>query len=185
MVSPLQASINFLQTFGFFDIVLPFILVFALVYAILEKTKIMGKEGEEPKRNVNALIAFVFGLFVVAATNIVDVLKDALPVITLILVIIISFMLLVGSFHGDKEFSFAENKYWRRFLTILLFISVLLVFMNFIKTDDGDSWLKTFWDYLIDNIDSGPVVSSLLFLAIIIFVVWFIGYGGKERESDK
>ena len=186
MVSPLGAAIDFLEAFGFFDIVLPFILVFALVFALLEKTKILGKEGDEPKRNVNALVSFVFGLLVVAATNIVEVLNEALPVITLILVILISFMLLAGSLHGDKEFTFAENKYWRRFLTIVLFFAVILVFMNFIKTDSGNTWLETFWDYVRNNLDSGPVVSSVLFLAIIIFVVWFVGYsGGKNKDGDK
>ncbi len=185
MVSPLQAAIDFLQTFGFFDIILPFILVFTLVYAILEKTKILGKEEEGGKKNVNALVAFVFGLFVVAATNIVNVLKDALPVITLLLIVILSFMLLVGSFHGDKEFSFfAENKGWRIFLTVVLLIGIILIFMNFIKTKSGDSWLEVFWDFATNDFNSGPVVSSVLFLAIIVFVVWFVGYGGK-KEGDK
>ena len=185
MVSPLQAAVDFLKSFGFFDIILPFILVFTIVFAFLEKTKIFGKDGESAKKNLDALVAFVFGLFVVAATNIVDILKNALPVITLILIILLSFMILVGSFHGDKEFSFAENKNWNRFLTIILFISVLLTFMNFIHTDSGDTWLESFWDYVTDNFNSGPVVSSVLFLAIIIFVVWFVGYSGEKKDGGK
>jgi hypothetical protein len=180
MVSPLQAAVDFLKSFGFFDIVLPFILVFTIVYAILDKTKILGKED---KKNVNALVAFAFGLFVVAATNIVDIFKDALPIITLVLIVLLSFMILVGAFHMDKEFSFAENVAWRRILTIIMFVAVILIFMNFIEADSGNTWLEEFWDYVSGDFDSGAVVSSILFLAIIIFVVWFVGYGGKNKEG--
>ena len=188
MVSPLQAAIDFLESFGFFDIVLPFILVFALVFAILEKTKILGGGGEgekEPKRNVNALVSFVIGLFVVAATNVVEILRDALPLITLVLIVLISFMLLVGAFHGDKEFSFAESKFWKWTLTLILFVSVLLIFANFIETGSGDTWLEAFWEFVTEDFESGPVVSSILFLGIIIFVVYVVGYAGKNKESDK
>ncbi|MFH1592877.1 MAG: hypothetical protein ABIB47_05930 [Candidatus Woesearchaeota archaeon] len=184
MASPLQTSIDFLESFGFFDIVLPFILVFTLVFAILEKTRILGEEDKHPKRNLNALVAFVIGLFVVAATSIVNVLRDSLPVITLILVVLLCFMLLVGAFHGEKEFTFAESKGWKIFLTLVMFISVLLVFGNFIKTDSGESWLEVVWDFAKGDLGSGPVVSSVIFLAVIIFVVWFVGWGGKKGGGE-
>ena len=185
MASPLQVSIDFLEAFGFFDIVLPFILVFTLVFAILEKTRILGEEDKKPKRNLNALVAFAIGLFVIVATNIVEILKNALPVVTLVLVVILCFMLLAGSFHGEKEFSFAERKGWRIFLTVAVFLGILLIFGNFIKTKGGKSWLELFWDFVQDDLGSGPVVSSAVFLAIIVFVIWFVGYGtGKKGGGE-
>ncbi|MEK6922952.1 MAG: hypothetical protein AABX08_04095 [Nanoarchaeota archaeon] len=185
MASPLQVSIDFLESFGFFDIVLPFILVFTLVFAILEKTRILGEEDKKPKKNLNALAAFVVGLFVVAATNIVGVLRDSIPVITLLLIVLLSFMLLVGAFHGEKEFTFAESKGWRSFLTVVMFIGVLLIFGNFIKTDSGETWLEVFWDFVQEDLGSGPIVSSVIFLAIIIFVVWFVSYGKFGKEGGE
>ncbi|MBM3199831.1 hypothetical protein FJZ53_02750, partial [Candidatus Woesearchaeota archaeon] len=68
--SPLGGAIEFLKEFGFFDVVLPFLLVFTIVFAVLEKTKIFGG-GKESKKNINAMIAFVFALFFVSATNLV------------------------------------------------------------------------------------------------------------------
>lgn len=183
MASPLQGSIDFLESFGFFDIVLPFILVFVIVFAILEKTRILGEEDKQPKRNINALVGFVIGLFVVAATNVVHVLREALPLITLVLIVLISFMLLVGAFHGEKEFTFAESRGWRIFLTLVMFIAVLLIFGNFIETDSGETWLEAFWDFVTGDLGSGAVVSTVIFLAIIIFVVWFVGWGGKENKG--
>ncbi|MEK6934609.1 MAG: hypothetical protein AABW46_01900, partial [Nanoarchaeota archaeon] len=95
MVSPLQSAIDFLDSFGFFDIILPFILVFTLLFAIFEKTEILGKN----KKNLSALASFAIAFFVVGATNIIPVLKEALPMISLILIVIISFLLLYGSLH--------------------------------------------------------------------------------------
>ena len=44
MASTLQNAIEFFKAFGLFDIVLPFLLVFTIIYAILEKTRILGHE---------------------------------------------------------------------------------------------------------------------------------------------
>ena len=46
-------AIEFLQEIGFYDVVLPFLLVFTVFFGVLEKTKIFGtedKEGLMPKR---------------------------------------------------------------------------------------------------------------------------------------
>ena len=76
MPSPLEIAVNFLKDFGFFDVVLPFLLVFTIVFAVLEKTLILGKEeNNKPKKNIDAMVAFSIALFVVAASNIVDVLQ--------------------------------------------------------------------------------------------------------------
>jgi len=51
MTSPLVNAIEFLKEFCFFDVVLPFLLVFSITFAVLEKTRILGVEsdGKTPK----------------------------------------------------------------------------------------------------------------------------------------
>ena len=44
MVTPLNNAIEFLREFGFFNVVLPFLLVFTVVFGILEKTRLFGTE---------------------------------------------------------------------------------------------------------------------------------------------
>ena len=79
MVTPLGRAIEFFREFGLFDIVLPFLLIFAIVFAVLEKTRILGvnKVGDEeiPNKNLNAMVAFVLAMIVVAAANIVSVIN--------------------------------------------------------------------------------------------------------------
>ena len=189
MVSPLGIAMNFLEKFGFFDVVLPFLLVFTLVFAILEKTKILGTEkvkGEVvPRRSINSMAAFAIAMFVTAASQIVEILKQALPMIILVLIALISFMMLAGSLLGSKEFSFEKNRGWKIFLTVVLFISIILIFMGVIKHESGDTWLKIVWDYIVENWASGPLISSIIFLAVIILVIYFVvkPSGGKTETE--
>lgn len=178
MTSPLGIAIDFLEKFGFFDVVLPFLLVFTLIYAILEKTKILGTEkvkGEDvPRRNINSMTAFAIAMLVVAAGQVVQVIREALPLIILVLIAIISFMMLAGSLMGSQEFSFKDRPGWKVFLTVVLFISVILIFLGVIKHKSGETFLSIIWNYIVENWASGPLISSIIFLAVILLVIWFV-----------
>ncbi len=192
MPSPLEIAVNFLKDFGFFDVVLPFLLVFTIVFAVLEKTMILGKEkvgGEDkPKKNIDAMVAFSIALFVVAASNVVAVLQQSLPMVTLVLIVIISFMLLMGSFMGTGEFSFNNYKYTKYFLVLFLIIGISLIFLGAIESDNGDSWLRVIWDYVQENWFTGPAFSGIVFLGIIILVILYVldaFPGGAEGQQGR
>ncbi len=180
--TPLGAAVDFLQDFGFFDIVLPFLLVFTVVFGILEKTKIFGTEGagetKTSRKNINSMVAFVVAFFVISTKEIVQSLKVSLPQVSLILVFLISFMLLAGSFFtSEKEFSFAERKGWKVFLTLTLFVSLLGIFFNAI------GWLDPILDYFLSGSNS-TLSSVFILLAIIVLVVVFIVKEGKEESPS-
>ena len=92
MVSPLASAVNFFKEFGLFDVVLPFLLVFAIIFAILEKTRILGTEKidkeDVPRRNLNTIVAFVIGMLVIATNKIVTAINQALPNVVLLAVFI-------------------------------------------------------------------------------------------------
>src|SRR3989344_1053077 len=95
MASALGNAIEFLKNFGLFDVILPFLLVFTITFAILEKTKVLGHDkNKEPKKNLDAMVAFAIAFFVVAASNIVQAIQASLPAISMVLLIIVVFMLL-------------------------------------------------------------------------------------------
>src|SRR3989344_1153270 len=115
-----------------------------------------------------------FGLFVVAASNVVGILQESLPLVTLVLIIILSLMLLVGSFMGTGEFSFNNFKYTKYFLVILIIISVIAIFLQSTKTSDGSSVLENIIDYIKENWFTGPVFSGFVLLVIIILVIIYV-----------
>lgn len=92
--------ISYLQQQGVYDVILPFLLIFAIVYGILEKTKIFGstKKGdkEEAKHNINTIVAFVIAALLIIQTSIVEILNSFLPRVALVIIVALIFLILVG-----------------------------------------------------------------------------------------
>jgi len=181
MATALGSAMEFLKNFGFFDIILPFLLVFTIVFGILEKTRIFGVEKvgdkEYPKKNINSMIAFVIAFFTVATKEITQSLQVSLPNVALVLIIIVCFMMLAGSFMSDKEFSFEKRKGWVVFLTLVMFISVVLIFLN------SFGWLTPITSYVGQNTET--VVIPVVLIAVIVGTIAFVVGGGPKEKSEE
>lgn len=183
MSSPLTNAVEFLRAFGFFDVVVPFILVFTIVFGILEKTRLFGTEkvdgNDVPRKNLNAMVAFAIAFLVIAATKIVEIIQLSLPQIMLLLVIIIAFMLLVGTFLGDKAGSFASNyPKSAKFFMFLAFVAIVLIFLNIfgLLTPTYNTTASFF---------SGAGGGSVLLLLISLGAIWFVMKGPGKKEEGK
>ncbi len=185
MVSALGKAVEFFREFGLFDVLLPFLLVFSIVFAILEKTRVLGEENNMPKRSLNAMVGFVVGMLVIATNKIVNIINTALPNITLLAIFIVMFLMLVGIFYGDGTFNFAnQHSATTMGFMIALLIGVILIVLQAVKMDDGRSWLGYGWDYLMTNA-SGSVVGSIIFGIIAIAgVVWLVTSMPKPGASS-
>ena len=58
MATSIQEVLQLWANLGFFDYVLPFLLIFAIVFGVLNAIKIFGKEN----KGINAIIAVAVGL---------------------------------------------------------------------------------------------------------------------------
>ena len=76
---------------------LPFLLVFVVVFSILEKAKILG----EDKKAADAIVAMVIAFIFVGVASVVDVTLKFIPIISLMLILILGFLLMFG-FAGIK-----------------------------------------------------------------------------------
>lgn len=125
--TPLTKAIEILRSFGFFDTIIPFILVFALVYGILRFTKVLG-DPDQPKTNaVNVVISFAIAFLVIATTNVVKMINALVPNTTLLLVVALMALLLLG-FVGFKTQSYIESSKAGKIIAvviILIFAGVL------------------------------------------------------------
>lgn len=122
-----QNTFQQLQSWGFFDVVIPFALIFAILYTVIdtvpflrdEKTK-KGKdaEGKEinifvgEKRNIRIVIALAISLMAVVphvigvypgGVDIVQVINQFLPETTLVVVTLLILSLLTGLMGGDAN----------------------------------------------------------------------------------
>lgn len=170
-VSAFRGVIDFLGQLGVYDIILPFLLVFTIIFAILEKTKILGVEKlgdhkEVTKKNINSIVAFVVAFLVIASTQLVAVISQVMANVVLLLILGVSFLLLVGVFFGDKEFTLEHFPGWVKFFMILMFIGVVVIFLNALD------WLKfifalfVYWD--------AQWAVSIVFLIIILGFIFYI-----------
>jgi peptidoglycan/LPS O-acetylase OafA/YrhL len=187
MVEPsvLQGTLGFFERLGLFDVVLPFILVFTMVYAILEKTKVYGlekvtengKQVEYPRKNLNSMTAFVIAFFVVASSQIVAIINQTLQHVVLLLVLIICFMLLVGALHTGKDPYEVTGK-WRSLFMIIIFIAIIFIFLNAIGVLSG--W----WEYLMRHWSSNAVAGIGLFVLILVFML-YVTHEKKPEAAKK
>jgi len=188
MVTPLGKAIEFFRDFGLFDVVLPFLLVFTLVFAILEKTRILGtlktKEGDIPNKNLNAMTAFVVGLLVVATANVVRTINESIPNIIILVVAGVSFLLMIGVFLKSEELNFkSQHKGWYTAFVIIMFIAVVAIFLNSIYDADGNSYLEVAGFFILENWDTA-IITSLLFLGAMLLAIWYITHDKKDKTKE-
>src|SRR3989338_6710532 len=142
--STFRGIISFFGDIGIYDVVLPFLLVFTIVFAILEKTRVLGVDKVEGdsyhKKNINALVAFVTAFLVIASTRLVALINEAMANIVVLLLLSVGFLLLIGSFYKEGEEVFLEGGL-RTFFMVIMFIGITLIFLHAVKTDDEQSWL--------------------------------------------
>lgn len=123
-VSPLTNSIELLQKFGFFQVVLPMILVFAVIFGILEKFKIFG----EDRTNINAVVAFVIAFFTITSTPIVEAMNNLIPQTSLLLVVALLAIMLFAFFGLNPQDKFEGMGKWAwlgALVLIIIFLGIL------------------------------------------------------------
>lgn len=103
MPSIFENVVLFLDSIGFTQVVLPFILVFTLVFTFLEKTKVLGQENGKPKTKFNVMVSFVIGFFVIAAIDVLNVINIIAQYIALIVVGAIMLAVILGILGVKKK----------------------------------------------------------------------------------
>lgn len=176
--------LDFFARIGIYDVVLPFILVFTIVYAIMERTRVFGTEkidGKEyTKRNLNAMTAFVIGFLVIASSRLVETITSVSSNVVVLLMLGVFFLMLIGSFYAQGEIGEKGVSGWiKTVFIIIMLIGIIAIFMNALKTDSGETWLDYSLGYLAANWSS-TAVASIILIGLVVLFIW-----GLTRESGK
>jgi hypothetical protein len=185
-----------LRDIGLLDVILPFMLVFVVIFAILQKTPILGT-GDEAKK-YNLIVALVIGLLVVVPhviyggaagdgeltlttkggrhyPDVVDIMNNSLPTIAIWIIAILAVMLLVGMF--DQKLRVSEFKTWIFWGAIIIVFYVFAVSANWFS---APGWL----DWLHDRTNQAILLILLVF-GLVIFYITKKEPTEEERERAR
>ena len=156
-----------LQHWLFTRFAFPFLLVFFIVFAILEKTKLLG----EGKKQLNALIAFIIGLIFIAFAYPVDVVNNLILFLSVALIVVFIALIIWGFVSGETK---VESKGVKVGALVVLMIAVIIavlwatgVYDNLTDWISSQNWSSTFW-------------TSLLFIVVIAIALSLVLKGSKD-----
>ncbi len=154
------------------ETILPFLLVFTIVFAILQKSEVLGKG----KKQVDAIVGLVIGLLVISFGQAVGIILQMTYFLSISLVIILVFMLLIGSFTKEGKFFEEMPKGIRWILIIASLISVIVAVL----------YITDAWEYLYSLFFKGSestFVVNLIFLVIVVGVIAAVLYGSTDKKN--
>ena len=138
---------------GFFSYVLPFLLIFALVFGILTRTQIF-----KDNKGINAVIALVVGLLALQFDFVPIFFSEIFPRLGIALSIILALLILAGLFFDP------ENKIVNYGL---LAVGVIVFLVVLIQTAGWVGWTSGFFFY-----DRWPTILAIIVvIALIAFVI--------------
>ena len=150
----------------FSEIVFPFVLVFTLLFAVLEKTKIMGEN-----RQNHALVSLAIAMILIA-TPARTVVSKLAPFFAVVAVILLIFMLLWGFIlQTGKEPLRIEGNLKTIFLIVLLASLAIAIIAS-----------TGYWDWVVNFLSSekGFVINAITLVVIGVAAWLVVKYSGGK-----
>ena len=176
--------LTLLNNLGLFNVILPFLLVYAIMYGILSKYKILGDpfaEGDKGKvaRSLISIVSASTGFFIVGSANVVLSLKTLIPYVVLFLLTVFFLILAISPFLQREEKS-GEVQMGNRTRTILLASSIIIFTLMVI-------FILGLYNYINSALTS-PVLSlsqSFIETLAILTIMLGIAYWAVKPEKDQ
>ncbi len=165
-------AIVYLDSMGLTDIVLPFVLIFSVLYAILQKIAIFQDKDKKPDKKINSVLALAITLLTIIPhvagiypgdMDPVAIINTFLPGAVLITIIVLMALLLIGMVGGQHEAS--KGKMTALVGTIAL-IMLVAVIWRALYPYSSPNWLS-----FLDDPNLQAVVIILIIMGI---VVWYV-----------
>lgn len=136
MAFDIAALLNTWHQAGVFDYVLPFLLMFAVVYGILSQAKIFGEN-----KGVHAIIALVIGLLALQVGLVQEFFREIFPRAGIALAVVIVMLILTALFVPLKDKDGKTN--WPAY--VLYGIGIVAFLAVVYNSFDTLSWIDNFW----------------------------------------
>ena|SRR3989344_1949981 len=177
---------------GGLDIILPFLLFFTILFAVLQKTKLLGEKAKK----FNVIVALVIALLIViphvvyddgniqngklgkqlsGMPDVVEIVNNSLPSIAVWVIAILMLLLFIGVGWGDSaNFKTPQGLKWTFFG-----IGVIVVGYIFGSSAGFFRDLPAPLRFLQDPVNQATLLIIIVFGLIIAFIV-----GGDSKEDE-
>lgn len=165
-----------LKDYGVYEVVLPFLLMFTVIFAILEKTKLFGTEEGKPKTNINAVLAVVISFIVIANTEIVYVMNNYLSRVSLIIIIALLAMLLFGLLGVNVETGFSG---------FTLLALVILSIFGILWALNDQNYLGIDLSFLGSRGSGDGIILLIVAFIVVSILIWVVSPPKSGRQQGK
>ncbi|MBS3142633.1 hypothetical protein J4464_04575 [Candidatus Woesearchaeota archaeon] len=170
MAYSLYEFFSTLQDYGIIEIALPFILVFAIMFAILEKTKIFGQDRKNISIVVSLVLAFIFVYF-----GPLETINKFLPSVSALAIAIIMLLILLGLFGWESRAPMGQ-------LAVVVFVFALIAVI-YLFGAAADWWSG--WNDLTSYFGSDAISLIIILLVFGLVIAWVTASGTKEKKGFK
>jgi hypothetical protein len=139
----------------FTEVLVPFLLVFVLVFAVLQKTKVLG----DGKKQVDAMVSLALGLILIAVPKARNFITNITPWLAVGLVVILIYLLLFGFVGSDLKEGIQIEKWMKTTFAALAAIFVVILVLVYSGT-----WDKIFGG----NVGTESWLPTIIFVVVII-----------------
>ena len=158
----------FFQAPLFREFILPFLLVFTILFAVLDKTNVFG----EGKRQINAIVSAISGLILLAFPASRDLIVNLIPFMAVVLIILFIFILLYAFVAGDTKDLFSKG------IKVTFGIAIAIAVVIAVLVFSG------VWDDIWNSIrTSSSIAINIFFLVIIVLAIAVVLFLGKGKSS--
>ena len=162
MVMSITGLLNIWDSMGVFAYVIPFLLIFAVVFAILEKTHILGNN-----KAIWSIVGLSVGLLSLQFDYVSTFFASIFPKFGIGLAIFLVLIIILGFFVGDDR----KSMMWIGYV-----IGIGVVIWGFIN---WNSWMGYGgWGYWFSD-----YFWSIVILALVIGVIVFVGKGNSDDSG--
>ena len=157
----------------FVEMLLPFLLVFVVVFAILQKSKILG----DGKAQIDAIVGGVVGLLLIGVPGPREIIVSIMPWLAVAVAVILVFLILYGFVAGDLS-KMGQEKKW----VLPLFAVMVGVFVTGVVLFVTGLW-GVIWEMMSGSKNSDTLMGVVMIVLVVAAMAVAVLGGGKKKSD--
>ena len=154
------------QSYGVYDFLLPFLLIFAIIYGVLTYTRIFADN-----KGLHIIVSIVIGLMAVRFGYFTNFYTELFPRLGIGITVLLVLIILMGLFFGDKT-----KDLWSWILIIIgIVIAIVILYQSF----DVLGWINSYG--YSGSTFVAWIITAILLIGVIVVIV--IGNNPPDKDS--